>query len=52
VNVEPRLVCEVSFERMSYGRFRHAATFVRWREDRDPSSCTFEQIGGSPPRWG
>jgi ATP-dependent DNA ligase len=52
VNVQPRLVCEVSFERMQYGRFRHAARFVRWREDRDPASCTFEQIGESPPSWG
>jgi bifunctional non-homologous end joining protein LigD len=33
------------------GRFRHSATFVRWREDRDPRSCTFEQVAGEPPQW-
>jgi ATP-dependent DNA ligase len=45
VALEPRLVCEVSFDRMQGARFRHAATFLRWREDRDPSSCTFAQLG-------
>ena len=52
VSIEPVLVCEVSFDRMQGGRFRHAATFVRWREDRTPASCTFEQLGESPPSWG
>jgi ATP-dependent DNA ligase len=51
VPLEPVLVCEVSFERLQSGRFRHAATFVRWRDDRTPASCTFEQIGASPPSW-
>jgi ATP-dependent DNA ligase len=51
VSLEPVLVCEVSFERMQSGRFRHAATFVRWRDDRKPESCTFEQIGESPAVW-
>ena len=26
------------------GRFRHATTFQRWRPDREPSSCTYEQL--------
>ncbi len=52
VSLEPSLVCEVSFDRVQQGRFRHAATFVRWREDRDPATCTFEQVGASPPAWG
>ena len=51
VSLDPVLVCEVLFERLQGGRFRHAATFVRWREDRDPSSCTFAQIGAEPPPW-
>jgi ATP-dependent DNA ligase len=51
VPIEPVLVAEVSIDRMQYGRFRHAATFVRWRDDREPRSCTFEQLGVSPPRW-
>jgi ATP-dependent DNA ligase len=52
VALEPVLVCEVTIDRMQYGRVRHAATFVRWRDDRDPQSCTFAQIpGAEPPAW-
>jgi ATP-dependent DNA ligase len=51
VELEPTLVCEVSFDRIQGGRFRHAATFVRWRTDREPGSCTFDQLGESPPSW-
>jgi ATP-dependent DNA ligase len=51
VALEPKLVVEVRFERLQNGRFRHSASIVRWRPDRDPESCTFEQIGGSPPAW-
>jgi ATP-dependent DNA ligase len=51
VSLDPVLVCEVSYERIQGGRFRHAATFVRWREDRDPRSCTFEQVGAELPSW-
>jgi ATP-dependent DNA ligase len=29
---------------MQGDRFRHATGFVRWRTDRDPSDCTFEQL--------
>jgi ATP-dependent DNA ligase len=52
VSLEPVLVCEVSFDRLQGGRFRHAATFVRWRDDREPASCTFDQVGADPPSWG
>jgi ATP-dependent DNA ligase len=52
VELRPELVCEVSFERMQQGRFRHSATFVSWRTDRDPRSCTFDQLGEAPPDWG
>ena len=51
VTIEPVLVAEVTIDRMQYGRFRHAATFVRWRDDRDPSSVRFEQLGVEPPVW-
>jgi ATP-dependent DNA ligase len=51
VELDPTLVCEVSFDRIQGGRFRHAATFVRWRTDREPGSCTFDQLGESPPSW-
>ncbi|MGZ5297851.1 MAG: ATP-dependent DNA ligase [Actinomycetota bacterium] len=44
VPLEPKLVCEVRYERLQGGRFRHSASIVRWRTDRDPKSCTFEQL--------
>jgi ATP-dependent DNA ligase len=52
VTVQPVLVCEVAFDRIQYGRFRHAATFLRWRPDRTPETCTWAQLGESPPSWG
>lgn len=51
VTVEPKLVCEVAFDRIQNGRIRHAATFLRWRPDRDPRTCTWAQLGESPPSW-
>jgi ATP-dependent DNA ligase len=45
VPVEPSLVCEVAFDRMLGGhRFRHSARFLRWRPDKPPSECTFDQV--------
>ncbi len=44
VPLAPELVCEVSFDHMQGDRFRHAATFLRWRSDKKPKECTFEQI--------
>jgi ATP-dependent DNA ligase len=51
VPVSPSLVCEVAFDRIQSGRIRHAATFLRWRPDRDPATCTWAQLGESPPSW-
>jgi len=42
--LRPELVCEVTYEHMEGTRFRHTAHFQRWRPDRDPSSCTYEQL--------
>ncbi|MGH2747515.1 MAG: ATP-dependent DNA ligase [Actinomycetota bacterium] len=44
VSLEPSLVCEVAFEKLQGERFRHAARFLRWRPDRKPESCTFDQV--------
>lgn len=44
VSVRPELVCEVSFDRMQGDRFRHAATFMRWRTDKAPEQCTIDQV--------
>jgi ATP-dependent DNA ligase len=46
--VKPELVCEVRFDHLQGLRFRHAARFLRWRPDKDPADCTFEQL--KPPR--
>jgi len=37
-------VVEVRYDHMEGDRFRHTAQFVRWRPDRDPRSCTFDQL--------
>ncbi|MDQ3955660.1 MAG: ATP-dependent DNA ligase [Actinomycetota bacterium] len=44
VSVRPELVCEVSYDRMQSNRFRHASTFIRWREDKPPKECTMDQV--------
>ncbi len=38
------LVAEVAYEHMQRDRFRHTTRFQRWRPDREPSSCTYEQL--------
>lgn len=44
VPLRPELVVEVRYEHMEGVRFRHTAQFNRWRPDRDPRSCTYEQL--------
>jgi ATP-dependent DNA ligase len=44
-SLRPELVCEVAYDKLQSGeRFRHATTFLRWRPDRSPRECTFDQI--------
>ena len=42
--LRPERVVEVRYDHMEGARFRHTAQFVRWRPDRTPGSCTFEQL--------
>jgi ATP-dependent DNA ligase len=42
--LRPERVLEVGYEHMEGRRFRHTAQFKRWRPDRDPESCTYEQL--------
>jgi len=42
--LDPVLVCEVAYDHLQRDRFRHAATFRRWRPDRRPASCTYGQL--------
>jgi ATP-dependent DNA ligase len=44
IPLRPELVVEVRYEHMEGDRFRHTAQFLRWRPDRDPRSCTYEQL--------
>ncbi|MFL5738551.1 MAG: ATP-dependent DNA ligase [Actinomycetota bacterium] len=44
VPLRPERVVEVRYDHMEGARFRHTAQFVRWRPDRDPRSCTYEQL--------
>jgi ATP-dependent DNA ligase len=44
VPLRPERVAEVRYEHMEGTRFRHTAQFARWRPDRDPASCGFDQL--------
>jgi ATP-dependent DNA ligase len=44
VPLRPELVVEVGYDHMEGTRFRHTTQFKRWRPDRDPQSCTYDQL--------
>jgi ATP-dependent DNA ligase len=44
VPLRPERVVEVRYEHMEGARFRHTAQWIRWRDDRDPRSCGFDQL--------
>ena len=44
--LRPELVVEIDFDHVSAGRIRHGAKLRRWREDKPPRECTFEQLHG------
>jgi ATP-dependent DNA ligase len=44
VPLRPELVVEVAYDHMEGTRFRHTAQWRRWRPDREPASCTYEQL--------
>ncbi len=49
IPIRPEKVAEVAYDQMEgvdagWQRFRHTVRFVRWRPDRDPASCTFDQL--------
>src|SRR5829696_6897253 len=45
VPLRPERVVEVRYDHLEGRRFRHTAQFQRWRPDRDPRSCTYDQLG-------
>ena len=44
IPLRPERVCEVAYDQVDEGRFRHAARFRRWRPDREADSCRIEQL--------
>jgi ATP-dependent DNA ligase len=44
VALRPELVVEIDFDHVSAGRIRHGAKLRRWREDKDPRTCTYDQL--------
>jgi ATP-dependent DNA ligase len=42
-------VCEVKYDHLQGNRFRHAATFLRWRPDKQPSDCRYDQLEVTTP---
>jgi len=42
-------VCEVKYDHLQGDRFRHAAVFVRWRPDKRPADCRYDQLELTPP---
>ncbi len=44
VVVKPVLVCEVRYDKLEGERFRHGTRFLRFRPDKDPQQCTWDQV--------
>ncbi len=44
IGLRPELVVEIDFDHVSAGRIRHGAKLRRWREDKEPRACTYDQL--------
>jgi ATP-dependent DNA ligase len=42
--LKPALVVEVKYDQVTSRRFRHGTALLRWRPDKDPKQCTFDQL--------
>ena len=49
VPLRPERVCEVRYDHLQGDRFRHATTFLRWRPDKPPGECRYDQLEVVPP---
>jgi ATP-dependent DNA ligase len=47
--LRPELVAEVAYDHLQGDRFRHGTTFVRWRDDKSPADCRYDQLEETPP---
>jgi ATP-dependent DNA ligase len=48
VPIRLELVCEVAYDHMQGTRFRHAGKFKRWRPDKAPADCRYDQLEVTP----
>jgi ATP-dependent DNA ligase len=46
--LRPERVCEVAYDHLQRDRFRHATTFKRWRPDKSPADCRYDQLDETP----
>jgi ATP-dependent DNA ligase len=46
--VRPELVVEVRYDKVQGNRFRHGTKLIRWRDDKEPAACTWQEL--RPPR--
>ena len=42
-------VCEVKYDHLQGSRFRHGTTFLRWRPDKQPQDCRYDQLEVTKP---
>jgi ATP-dependent DNA ligase len=49
VPLKPKLVAEVRYDHMTGGRFRHGTKLLRWRPDKRPDQCTYDQLESGGP---
>jgi len=47
--LRPERVCEVKYDHLQGNRFRHATTFLRWRPDKPPRDCRYDQLEVTTP---
>jgi ATP-dependent DNA ligase len=47
--LRPERVCEVKYDHLQGHRFRHATTFLRWRPDKRPADCRYDQLEVTAP---
>ena len=50
--LEPELVVEISYDHVGGDRFRHGTKLIRWRPDKAPAQCTWEQVEPLAPTSG
>jgi len=49
IPIRAERVAEVTFGQLEKGRFRHGSSFLRWRPDREPASCRYDQLDVADP---